>query len=312
MQSRAAIDRPEARRIGSRHRMLFARRYLRLEKNVVVFTVHKAGSMVLHRVLKDICDGNNVRYHSENQPPPDKLPVRKIFEGKDYLAKHHGCFGPIRFFLPSRALREANIVLHLRDPRDVLTSMFFSYCFMHQGPVPGNTGMRKDVAEAGIDQFVLEMSSDGFNRYEGDYGTGGNFKKHIGHMVERYRRYLREVVKSPNAILVSYEEMVLDFPSWLAKVIAAFGLKESEQTYQSVIAHRSEEVRPGGENISSHKRKVTPGDYKEKLQPETIAELNRRFHDVLDALGYNSDEYAATGIPPLRTTPTVPSSPYPR
>jgi len=268
--------------------MFFARRrFNKLHKNVVVFTTHKAGSMVLHRVLKDICDHNDIRYHSENQPDPDKLPVGKIFDGKDYIARHNGCFGPIRFYLPSRALAQANILLHLRDPRDVLTSMFFSYCFMHRGAVAPNTGIRKKVADAGIDKFVLDLSSAEHARYEGDYGTGGNFKHRIGNVLDRYEQYLREIVDRPNTQLVTYETMVLDFPTWLRQVISRFELPNDEETFKFAAAARAHETRkPASENITLHKRKVTPGDYKEKLKPETVAELNRRFANVLTALGY--------------------------
>ena len=280
--------------------MFFRRREPELAKNVVVFTMHKAGSMVLHRVLQDTCEHNKIRYHSENGPGPYKLPVRKIFEGKDYIARNNGCFGPIRFFLPSRALADANLLLHLRDPRDVLTSMFFSYCFMHRGPVAGDTGIRKEVAEAGIDKFVLDFSSEEFARYEGDYGTGGNYKRYIGNIFARYDRYLREVVGKANVVLVSYEEMVLDFPSWLRKIVDRFELRNSEETYRVVSTRHAEAVKPTKENVWSHKRKVTPGDYKQKLKPETIAELNKRFGKVLDALGYSGEEYASTGIPGSR------------
>jgi hypothetical protein len=43
------------------------------------------------------------------------------------------------------------------------------------------------------------------------------------------------------------------------------------------------------ENISSHKRQITPGDNKRKLKPETIEILNDRFADILDTLGYDVD-----------------------
>ncbi len=280
--------------------MLFRRRSREPERRVVAFTVHKAGSMVLHRVLRDICEHNDIEYHSENGPDP-KFPARKIFAGTDYIAKHTGCFGPIRYFVPSRALPEAHILLHLRDPRDVLTSMFFSYCFMHRGPEPGNTGRRKEVADAGIDKFVLDMSSAAAAKYNGDYGTGGPYLEHIGNMAERYDRYLREVIGRPNTLAISYEEMVLDFPSWLRKVVSRFELNDSEETYRIVAERYAESVKPGAsEDIFSHKRKVVPGDYKEKLQPETIAELNRRLRRVLDALGYSSTEYEATSIPQVK------------
>ncbi len=284
------------------HAPMFSfRRYRKLKRSVVVFTVHKAGSMVLHRVVRDICVLNKIHLFSEHEAKPDKLPVQKIFEGKNYIARRNGCFGPIRFYLPARGLEDTNILLHLRDPRDVLTSMFFSYTMMHRGPVPPHTGIRKEVAEAGIDRFVLDMAGAGYARYEGDYGTGGNFKQHVGNVLERYQRYLRDVVDQPNSTVIFYEEMVADFPRWLRKVVACFELENTEETFRHVLAHHEEEVKPTAENPWRHKRKVTPGDYKEKLKPETIAILNDRFGAVLDALQRlrDQDKQNATVVTPI-------------
>jgi hypothetical protein len=275
--------------------MLFKRKSKKLDKNVIAFTTHKGGSMLLHAVLRDICERKKITYYSPNQNPDKQLPFDRIFNGEDFIAARNGCFGPLRFFVPSAALESANIIVHLRDPRDVLTSMFFSYCFMHPAKYPGeieaNTGYRKEVAQAGIDKFVLDMSDGNFNRYKGDYGTGSPYNKYIGNIHNRYLTYLREVVRRPNAVVLSYEEMVLDFPSWLRKFLAAFGLADADETYRFVAGRHAESVKPAGEDIWSHKRKVTPGDYKEKLKPETISELNLRFREVLDALGYSSAQY---------------------
>src|SRR6266576_4374102 len=149
-----------------------------LDKNVIVFTTHKAASMLLHRLLVDICQKNNITYYSPNQKADKQLPFHRIFNGEDFIASRNGCFGPLRFFVPSRALEDASIILHLRDPRDVLTSMFFSYCFMHPGEMAPNTGYREEVAEAGIDKFVLDMSDGNFSCYRGDYGTGGQYGRY--------------------------------------------------------------------------------------------------------------------------------------
>lgn len=264
-------------------------------RRVVVFSTHRAASMLLHRVLRDICTTNNIPYYSPNQSKEMQLPFEKIFNGYDFIARHAGCFGPLRFFVPSAALATAKIILHLRDPRDVLTSMFFSYCFMHPGEIEPNTGYRKEVAEAGIDQFVLDMSGDNFSRYRGSYGTGLRHAKYAGNVLDRYQTYLKEIAGKPNVILLSYEEMVLDFGSWLRKFLSAFDLSNPEQTYQIVSEKRGPSVQPGSEDASKHKRKVTPGDHKEKLKPETVAELNRRFGNVLAALGYS--QHAAEQVP---------------
>jgi hypothetical protein len=280
-------------------------KFKELDKNVIVYTTHKAGSMVLHTVLRNVCEKNKIAYYSPNQDPAKKLPFDRIFNGEDFIAAHNGCFGPLRFFVPSAALENAKIILHLRDPRDVLTSMFFSYCFMHPGEIAPNTGYRNEVSKAGIDKFVLDMSDENFSQYRGDYGTGGQYGRYIGNVHDRYTRYLKEVAGRPNAIVLSYEEMVLDFVSWLRKFLAAFELDDPGKTYSFVrdrveiqndvtkaaVARDVANVASTGENICAHKRKATPGDYKEKLSPETILKLNSRFREVLDMLGYSNPHY---------------------
>ncbi len=266
-----------------------------LDNNVIVFTTHKAGSVLLQRVLRDICEKNHIPHYRRA-----KKWIDRIFDGEDFIATRNGCFGPLRFFVPSAALKTANIILNLRDPRDVLTSMFFSYCFMHPGEIEGNTGYRKKVAEAGIDKFVLDMSDENFIRYKTGYGSGGPYSRHIGNVRDRYNTYLRELVGKPNAVVLFYEEMVLDFGSWLRKLLAPFELADVEETYRFVASRHAESVKPTAENVWSHKRKVTPGDYREKLTPETISKLNSRFSEVLDVLGYSSPQYETERIPRLK------------
>ncbi|MEO6506348.1 MAG: sulfotransferase domain-containing protein [Chthoniobacterales bacterium] len=278
-------------------RMLFRTKWRNPSQNIIAYTTHKAGSMVLHRVLKDICELNRIRYYSPNESKT-QLPFDRMFAGHDFIAKKRGCFGPIRFFVPTAALDEASIVLHLRDPRDVLVSMFYSYCFMHAGEIERHTGYRKAVAEAGIDRFVLDMVGAPFFDYRGDYGIGSRYKEHVGTVLDRYERYLTELLSRPKTRVVSYEEMVLAFPSWLGKIINAFALPEAEETRAVVLAHHANSVAVREkEDVWSHKRKVTPGDHREKLQPETIRELDRVFAPVLAKLGYSGPDYAATSIP---------------
>ena len=281
--------------------MIFRNKWRNPSRNIIAYTTHKAGSMVLHRVLKDICELNRIRYYSPNEAR-SQLPFDRMFAGHDFIAKKRGCFGPIRFFVPTQALDTASIILHLRDPRDVLVSMFYSYCYMHEGEIERHTGYRKAVAEAGIDRFVLDMVGEPFYGYRGDYGIGSRYKKHVGTVLDRYQRYLEELLDRPNAIVVSYEEMVLAFPSWLEKIVSAFDLPDPEET-RAIVAtrHANSVAAEGEEDVWSHKRKVTPGDHREKLQAETIRQLDEIFAPVLERLGYIGPAYAQIGVPePLR------------
>ena len=278
--------------------MLFRNKWREPSRNIIAYTTHKAGSMVLHRVLKDICELNRIRFFSPNK---SMIPFARIFAGEDFIARKRGCFGPIRFFVPTRALGEASIILHLRDPRDVLVSMFYSYCYMHAGEIEPDTGYRKEVAAAGIDRFVLDMVGEPFYEYRGDYGIGSRYKKNVGTVLDRYERYVTELLGRANTIAVSYEEMVLAFPSWLEKICRAFDLTNPEETRAVVTARHANSVAAGEEDVRSHKRKVTPGDHREKLRPETIRRLDQIFAPMLDKLGYFAPCYAETGIPEPRS-----------
>src|SRR5262245_40983024 len=87
--------------------MLFRNQARVASRKVIAYTTHKAGSMVLHRVLKDIYELNRIRYYSPNESKA-QLPFDRIFAGSDFIAKKRGCFGPIRFFVRTRALDEAS------------------------------------------------------------------------------------------------------------------------------------------------------------------------------------------------------------
>jgi hypothetical protein len=46
-------------------------------------------------------------------------------------------------------------------------------------------------------------------------------------------------------------------------------------------------MKPKEENMHKHLRKGQPGDYKQKLKPETIAYLNERLGTILLRYHYN-------------------------
>ena len=68
-------------KLGQAREALTFRKFRNPTRSVIVYTTHKAGSMVLHRVLKDICEINRIRYYSPNDAKP-ALPFDRIFSGR--------------------------------------------------------------------------------------------------------------------------------------------------------------------------------------------------------------------------------------
>jgi len=175
--------------------------------------------------------------------------------------------------------------------------MFYSYCYMHAGEIEAHTGYRKEVAEAGIDRFVLDMVGEPFYSYRGDYGIGSRYKRHVGTVRDRYERYLLSCSDDETRSPFPTKRWSSLFPPGWKKSSPLVDLIDPEETRAVVAARHANSVAAGEEDVWSHKRKVTPGDHREKLQLETIRQLDQIFAPVLDKLGYSAPAYLETGIP---------------
>jgi hypothetical protein len=254
-------------------------------RDIVVFTLHKSASMFIHHQCELLCRRGGLVYHSPNLPGSG-LDARRLLTDKEIWRSRHGCFAPIRFFVDIPRIEDYRIILHVRDPRDVLVSMFYSYCYIHAGEIPPNTGYRREVAEAGIDAFVLGKASARSADYRGDYGTGGHVEDLIGNLPRRYDDYLQRLVGKPNVILLKYEEMVGNYPAWLQKFLSPFRIDDKRAIVEELVAQRRASLPKRELDVMNHVRHVTPGDHAEKLQGSTIRQLNEIFAGTLEKLGY--------------------------
>jgi hypothetical protein len=255
------------------------------ERSIVVFTLHKSASMFIHKQCEMLCSIGGIDYHSPNVPA-SRLDARMLLTDPGVWEKRRGCIAPVRFFVRLPRFDDFNIILHLRDPRDVLVSMFYSYCFIHPGEIPADTGYRREVASRGIDAFVLDKASGRSADYRGDYGTGGHVEDLIGDVSRRYRDYVEGMFGKPNVIFLKYEDMVTDYRHWLERFLVPFRLTESSGVLEQFSSQATTFFPKRQHDIMAHVRHVAPGDYRNKLKPATIGRLNDIFAETLDCLGY--------------------------
>lgn len=258
-----------------------------MSKDIIVFTLHKCASMFIHQQCQLLSHLSGMTYNSpNNQNTP--FTAQRLLTDRAIWGSHHGCFAPIRFFVDIPNFEDYHIILHLRDPRDVLVSMFYSYCYIHKGEIAGNTGYRKEAAEEGIDKFVLNISSNKKSSYVGDYGTGWHVEELTGNIIDRYNNYIQRVLGRPNVLFVKYEDMVTNYRGWLEQFIRPFPLSEKSRLVEELVAQSSKFFPDRTTDHMVHRRHITPGDHKSKLKSSTISRLNEIFGDVLSALGYES------------------------
>ena len=261
--------------------------------DILIYTVHKAGSMFLHGLTIDATQELGIVYNSPNPvgSKRDYDEVRKL-TWKGYIEDptRNGCFGPIRAGIAEPIfpddIDDYSIILHVRDPRDVLTSLFFSSTYSHprrEGGFNPSDDTRQQWEEEGIDSFVIKQAVE--------------YK-------ERYDSLTSNLIDRQNVILIKYEDMVLNYSLWLEQYLSvykhipipqvnflrAFRTPKSLESIQRKLYKKyRNDFTPNEEDIHKLKRQITPGDHKRKLSPDTIAQLNVEFAETLSLLGYAID-----------------------
>lgn len=249
------------------------------------FSVFKAGSVLMNKMLSEVCDaigisfvdlpGFSFGYGFDFDDPNMADEVPRIFKTRGY------CYGgfrmlPKHFEIP--IVREQKKCILVRDPRDILVSHFFSMKNSH--PAPGKDAGEKcdkvfsyikEITAKGIDDYVLRVSTV------------------IKNSMARYET----IMNDPNCRLYRYEDVIFTKREWLTDMVEFFEWPVSPELVAEVSARN--DIRPDKEDQTQHIRKVTPGDHKEKLKPETIAALDDIFEHVYRLYGYEKHVPAAPG-----------------
>lgn len=225
--------------------------------NVAVFTVHKAASMFIHKICNDISIIKGIDHYSKNYPEDCKF----YFPKQQPPLNVNGIFAPLRYHVPVN--EKCKKIFHLRDPRDVLTSLYFSNAYSHRIHNEQHAIQRPLTQQMSIDDYVIRRASA--------------FK-------DRYTSYIQHI---DGSTFVKYEDMVTRFPFWVCNFLQPFGFDDVDDIGNYLIDKYQNEFTVESENIYNHKRQIAPGDHKRKLKPQTIDQLNSMFSNVMQVLDYN-------------------------
>lgn len=198
-----------------------------------------------------------VRLPKKQRPFSSESNMRTAFRQKGYY------YGPIGTYRNIPDMENYRVVLQLRDPRDVLTSLYFSTAFSHAIINPKVIRRRKEALAMDIDSYALRAADE---------------------YLPIYNRYCDSLLEKGSILFLRYEDMVSDFSGWLNQLSIHLGLDGDTKTLKAIRNEVDFSVQK--EDKFSHRRQITPGDYLRKLRPATIQQLNERFGSVLRSLGY--------------------------
>ena len=251
--------------------------------------------MFVYRIAEELSRIAEITLYSPNSPRNSErsgtgdtvyFDDEAVMDPSNWVGKS-GCFAPLRYFTRAPRLENGEVIRHLRDPRDLLTSLYVSAAFGHArepGVFNPSDETRERWRREGIDRFLFGSSHD-LGRFAGCTENRDASVAEI--FLRKYESYCENLLGCPNVILVKYEQLVSDFPGWLAKVGTAFSLSADSINYRNIVARYQNEFVTDVEDPNRHKRQITPGDYQKKLCPESIDRLNQLFGTVMEKLGYS-------------------------
>ena len=240
--------------------------------SVYAFSLHKSGSTLLYNMLADLAPYAGQPYFSIQDQffvngitPHQKVNgVERLFQPNGYL------YGGFRFFPKSYDI--PNIEMHkkillIRNPLDVMVSMYFSRISSHKIPEKGKLRgiwlkKREDANKLSIDEFA-----------RGQYLT----------YLKRTLSY-KDMLNQDNCRVFRYEDIIYSKKDFLLEVIEFYGWNIDKEIIAKVATKH--DVFPDKEKQSEHVRQVHPGNYKKHLSKETQSFLEEKFTQVLQAFGY--------------------------
>jgi hypothetical protein len=181
------------------------------------------------------------------------------------LDKNHPSYEITARLLKKENLDEKKVIFFVRDPRDILVSMYYSFGFTH----PWSPHLeirayqeerRKKIEKITIDDYAIQ--------------TAPGLKEKFA-AIGLLRKW------AADGLLLRYEDMVNNFEEFYRQLGGFVQLDGSVKDEFFRQTRPRETERPG-----DHKRKGQPGDYLQKLKPDTIRRLNEILENTLKEFGY--------------------------
>ena len=154
-------------------------------------------------------------------------------------------------------------ILLVRDPRDILTSYYYSIAYSHLAPGDSGKTLRelgKEATPLSIDQYVVNLAPE---------------------FLSRFRKYIELLLPNPLCEVFRYEDIIDHKLEFIQAAVKHFHLSFPEQMARTLAT--KEDIKPVKENVYEHIRRVTPGDHKEKLKAGDHRPPQRHFQRSLAA-----------------------------
>jgi hypothetical protein len=239
-----------------------------------VFAFAKAGSVLVNRIASDlmqivgvpVVDWAALWYEKGIETWAFQADLAVAFPSYGY------CFAGFReiprSFLAAPAIKALRKTLIVRDPRDMLVSRYFSTKYSH-GFEPRGTPQFATLIRHLIDDGRMDI--DAYCLYY-SWIINADFFTY------------REIIGDVNTKVLRYEDFVYDKRVLVRGLCDWFGLDIETSAIDEIVTRYV--AIPERESPDQHVRQAHPGDFRRKLQRETIEALNLTLANYMTTFGY--------------------------
>lgn len=286
----------------------------RPDRLVCYFGHHKSASTWIHTILSTLCDEAGLRcaYLANEGMFDGDLPAWIRQHDPDVLCYVNADWSHVK---PLAAEREIVGVHVVRDPRDILTSAYFSHLHSHKtGAWPALVEHRKKLQSLEKDDGLLaefDFNADVFGHMAGwnyeqpnvlelrmeDFTPDPlngfvDFFRHLDLIDETHWGKLRQLgwwLRSSLNILGAKTAMPLRFPTPRVPAERLLGMVHDNR-FETKTKGRAE----GQEDVKSHYRKGLAGDWRNHFKQQHVDAFHARYDELLLKLKY--EESADWGL----------------
>ena len=251
--------------------------------SVLAFSMAKAGSTLLYNMLSRLTRDQNLVYFSiddylfsrnvsATNRPGD---IGDVFKPTGY------CYGGFRQFpaFPVPILHSSRAIFLVRDPRDMITSLYFSLLKSHR--IPKSEAQEGSAEEA--DGAAKKMSDTRQRLQHTDINVFA--RESVRAYMRMFEGYVaRGFAWRPNVAIYRYEDVIFAKEAWIDDICAWYGW-DVDPARRHRVAAMFDEV-PREERPEEHIRQVTPGNHRAHLSPAASKSIVNALSEYMRLFGY--------------------------
>jgi hypothetical protein len=243
----------------------------------------KAGSTLLYNMLSKLAPSAGLTYFSIEDYlfSHNVSPVNRPGYIGDVIKPNGYCYGGFRQYPAFRVtgMNNAKVTFLVRDPRDMLTSLYFSLLGSHRIPKAGD-GTKLENEPAGAAERMLDMRTKLQKTDVNAFARQG---------VRSYTRIFEGYVAQgfawrQNVAIYRYEDVIFEKAAWVRDICEWYEWDIDPARQREVAAMFDE--RPTEERPLEHVRQVTPGNYRAHLTEATSAVIVDALEEYMRLFGY--------------------------